>query len=794
MKISETWLREWVNPRIDTTQLSEQLTLAGLEVEAVDSAAPEFKRVVVGLIKITEKHPQADRLSVCRVDVGHGSQVDIVCGGSNVRPGLKVAVVLVDGEIAGGIKIKKAALRGVTSHGMICSGRELGLSEADEQKRILELPDDAPIGKNLRDYLSLDDAVIDINLTPNRGDCLSIRGIAREVGALNRLRVKAPTIIRKPPKIKDRLTVKVSAKKACPRYLGRVIREINPRASTPIWMRERLRRSGVRSVHPVVDITNYVMIELGQPLHAFDGDKLRGGVEVRYAKRGESITIIDGKTVTLEDRDLVIADKEHIQAIAGIMGGASSAIGSETQNIFLESAFFNPGGIALSARRLGIQSESSYRFERGVDYLLQKDAMDRATELLLLICGGKAGPIVECRAAAALPKSKMLTLRRDQIERLLGIRIPDSDVKRILLSLGMGITAISSGWKIRVPSYRFDLNQEVDLIEECARLYGYDRIPAAAMSGTFEIPLIPESRVPTPRIRRMMVDHGYFEAITYSFVDDQLQRLLNPAVTAIPLANPLSSDMSVLRSSLWPGLIQVLTYNQSRQIQRVRLFEIGMCFASVEGEWRQIIRLGGLVAGDAHSLQWGEKSRPVGFFDVKGDVASLLALTLQPDTYRFVAESHPALHPGQSTAIYHGDRRIGYLGALHPDLQNQLKVEGVPYLFELELESIAIRRLPRYQAISRFPAIRRDIAVVVDQELEVGAIQREIVDSAGQLLNMVEIFDIYAGEGIEFGKKSVAMGLTFQHPSRTLIDEEINQVIERVVNILERTFNAKLRA
>lgn len=793
MKFSEKWLREWVNPAISTEQLTDQLTMGGFELESVVSTAPAFENVVVGEVISAVQHPNADRLRHCHVNVGQAQPLEIVCGASNVRSGLKVAVVLIGGRV-GDLQVKKTTLRGVDSYGMICSERELGLSD-HQDGHILELPADAPLGMDFSHYLNLDDHIIDIAITPNRGDCLSIRGIAREVAAFNQMTIKSPSSTVVSPQHHDIFKVRVLAPNECPRYVGRVIRNIKNNATTPIWMRERLRRGGIRCVHPVVDVMNYVMLEQGQPLHAFDLEKLTEEIQVRLANAGEKITLIDGKEVSLTAETLVIADQHHVQAIAGVMGAAGSAVQSQTTQLFLESAFFRPGSITVTARRLGLPSESAIRFERGVDFELQKIAMERATELLLEIVGGEAGPVIEIGGSDFFPQRAPIKLHRPQILRLLGITIDDNDVSQILTSLGMKVIHKKDYWEVKVPSYRFDISHETDLIEELARLHGYARIPEAVMTSQYTIPPLPESQLSLSRIRRLLADRSYHEIITFSFIDEAGCRRLNPQVTPIALANPITREMNVMRTSLWPGLINVLRYNEHRQADRVRLFEIGMCFwADEKGQWQQVTKLAGLIAGDRHDLQWALGAKPVDFYDAKGDVSALLALTRQNDTDRWVAHPHPALHPGQCAALYRRDQVIGYVGALHPQLVSQLGLTSVPLLFEVEMEAISTARLPHYQPISRFPAVRRDLAVIVDQGLEAEALQKNIAISAGRLLNKVEIFDIYVGEGIESGKKSVALGLTFQDPSRTLIDEEINQVIERVVADLEHQFNAKLRA
>ncbi|MFW0073044.1 MAG: phenylalanine--tRNA ligase subunit beta [Coxiella-like endosymbiont] len=790
MKLSEAWLREWVNPPISTEQLAEQLTMSGLEVSSVQPVAHPFEKVVIGEVILKEKHPNADRLFFCRVNVGESEPLEIVCGAPNVRVGLKVAVVLVGGRV-GDLKIKKTKLRGLPSNGMICSERELGLFL--DSTGIMELPSDAPIGKDIREYLQLNDHIIEIELTPNRGDCASLRGIARELSAINQFLLRTPELITISPTINEVFPVSVEAKKACPRYVGRIIRDISSRVSTPLWMRERLRRSGLHSIHPVVDVTNYVMLELGQPIHAFDWDRLSGGIEVRFAKANEKIILIGETEVKLNKRTLIIADNTRPKAIAGIIGSSDSAVNKKTKHIFLESAYFSPSNIALTARRCGMYTNSSYRFERGVDFELQTFAMERASKLLLSIVGGKAGPIVEKCTNETLPEISILTLRRERIKNLLGIKINDEEIQRILQFLGMTVVENKEGWQVTAPSYRFDITQEADLIEELVRIKGYEQIPPTSMKCVLTMSPVPETHVSVARIRRLMVDRGYHEVITYSFVNNDLQSMLNPDVVALRLANPITHDMDVMRNSLWPGLVSVLKYNQSRQVQRVRLFEIGRCFLTEEGEERQITKLGGLLAGNVHSLQWGKRERLVDFYDLKGDVGALFSLTRAD--FHFMRGKHLALHPGQCAAVYREDRCFGYLGALHPTLVREFDLTTTPYLFEIELEAIETAILPQYEALSKFPAIRRDIAVVVNRDMEATSIEKEIAKTAGQLLITTEIFDIYEDpKHIKFGKKSVALGLTFQDPRRTLTDEEINQVIERVVVRLQYKFNAKLRA
>ncbi|QTS84113.1 phenylalanine--tRNA ligase subunit beta [Coxiella endosymbiont of Amblyomma nuttalli] len=790
MKFSETWLREWVNLPIDTEQLVKQLTMSGLEVNSVQPVARHLEKVVIGKVISKAKHPNVNELSCYQVDVGEHEPLKIICSAPNVRVNLKVAVVLVGGRV-GDRKIKKTKLCGVTSDGMICSERELGL--CNDSADVMELPSDAPIGKDVCKYLQLNDHIIEIGLTPNRGDCASLRGIARELSSINQLLLRTSELITISPTINEIFPVNVEATKACPRYLGRIIRNINSGVSTPLWMCERLRRSGFHAMHPVVNITNYVMLELGQPIYSFDWDRLSGGIEVRFAKSNEKIILISEAEVKLNEHTLIIADKNQPKSIAGIMGNLESAVSEKTKHIFLESAYFSPSNIALTARRYNMHTNSSYRFERGVDFELQILAMERVSKLLLSIVGGEAGPIVEKCTNETLPKISTITLRRKRIKHLLGIEINDNEIQLILELLGMTVVKYQKGWQVTIPSYRFDITQEVDLIEELARLKGYEQIPPTSMKRSLTVPpLLKEQHVNTARIRHLMVDRGYHEIITYSFVSDKIQYMLNPGIIALQLANPITHDMNVMRNSLWPGLIAVLKYNQAHQIQRVRIFEIGRCFFTEEGERRQITKLGGLVFGSVHSPQWGQRERLADFYDLKGDLSALISLTRAD--FCFVQDNHPALHPGQCAAIYREDRCFGYLGALHPTLVRELGLTRTPYLFEIELKAIETAMLPRYEALSKFPMIQRDITVIVDWDIEVASIEKEIVKNAGQLLIMTEIFDIYKdAERIEFGKKSVSLRLTFQDSSRTLRDEEINQVIERIVVKLRHRFNATLR-
>lgn len=759
----------------------------GLEVETVCAAAPLFENIVVGEVIKTEKHPSADRLTLCKVDVSD-EVLEIVCGAPNVRTGLKVAVARVGGLLPNGIRIQPVKIRGASSSGMLCSEVELGLSE--EKNGILELPQDAPLGKDLRAYLNLNnDHLMDVSVTPNRGDCLSIRGIAREVHAFTQAPIRVPYILPQKTAISETLPVNVHASEACPRYVGRVIRNINLHAETPLEIREQLRRSGMRSIHPVVDVLNWVMLELGQPMHAFDLDRVQESIHVRFAHAGESVQLLDEQEVTLYKEDLVIADPHKVLAIAGVMGGLHSAVSENTHHIFLESAFFTPERISKVSRRLNVQTQSSHRFERGVDFEIPRLALERASQLLQEIVGGEMGPIIEKVHFETLPQRKSISLRRERISRILGISVTDDFVISTLTHLDMKVQTDTAGFEVTPPSFRFDITMEDDLIEEIARLYGYKKIPSTMGLLKGSIPSVSETSFSPQSMRRLFVDRGYHEIITYSFVNKELQKQLNPDVSPVELANPMSHDMNVMRTNLWPGLLSVLLYNQHRQIGRMKFFELGKCFLA-EGE---CLKLGGVITGFAHTQQWGIAHRLFDFYDLKGDISCLLS-NIKPTGLAFVPTTHPALHPGQTAEIRHEGHCIGIMGALHPQLVQQFELVDVPYFFELDVDLIKLCPLPHHRPLSKFPMIRRDIAVVVNEDLPASELINAITRVSGKLLNNVWIFDIYSGEGIEFGKKSVALGLTFQDPSRTLKDEEVNKIVERVIGEVQRQFHATLRA
>ncbi|MEZ5526837.1 MAG: phenylalanine--tRNA ligase subunit beta [Gammaproteobacteria bacterium] len=793
MIFSEQWIREWVNPSVDTQTLVEQLTMAGLEVDGLTAVASDFSGVIVAEVLRVEPHPDADKLRVCEVSDGK-SVLQVVCGAPNVRAGLKVPYAQVGSRLTGSdgkpFKIRQAKLRGVESNGMLCSAEELGLAESSDG--LLELSADAPVGADIREYLALNDHSFELDLTPNRGDCLGVIGVAREIGVLNGIPSIPPAMPAVVATIDDTFPVQISAPEQCPRYLGRVVRGVNVAAATPLWMTERLRRSGLRSIDPVVDVTNYVLLELGQPMHAFDLATLQGRIDVRLARQGESLTLLDGKEVVLTPDVLVISDDSGPRAMAGIMGGEDSGVSADTRDVFLECAFFSPLAVAGRARRYGLHTDASHRYERGVDFELQSLAMERATALLMEISGGAAGPVVE--TLGALPQCPQISLRFDKLARVLGLEIADTEVRDILERLGMKVLdQDAAAITVKAPSYRFDMALDVDLIEEIARVYGYNRLPKTRTLNRSGLGSCTETRVESSRFKERLVALGYQEVITYSFVEPGLQELINPGVEATALQNPISADMSVMRTSLWPGLISTLRYNANRQQERVRLFEAGQVFVRENGALTQPSRLGGLAYGSLSPQLWNNTKKAVDFFDIKGDIESLLDLGRDSLAFCFVRAEHAALHPGQSAALMLEGQQIGLVGALNPVLQRKLDINNRVYLFEINLESLQKAQIPAIRELSRFPEVSRDLAFVIDESVSAAQIQDLVRECAGEYLVNLRIFDVYQGDAVEKSKKSIALGLTLQHPSRTLGDEDINAIIDSCVNELQKQFNAKLR-
>lgn len=791
MKFSEKWLREWVNPEISTQQLVEKLTMAGLEVDGFEYLGNKFSGVVVGEILEAEQHPDADKLRVCKVSVGSASDEDlqIICGAPNARAGIKVAVAMIGAVLPGDFKIKKAKLRGVASHGMLCSSTELEIGEDGDG--ILELDSQAPLGQDLKDYFDLNDHVIEVDLTPNRGDCLGIRGIAREVGVLTQTAVTEHKPQALTPEISDVIPVKLSAPQACPRYLGRIIKGINPEAKTPDWMVKYIERSGVRSIDPVVDVTNYVLLELGHPMHAFDLKQIEGGIDVRMAKQGEKLTLLDGQEVELTDDTLLIADHKKPLAIAGVMGGEHSGINTETDNIFLESAYFDPIAIAGRARQYGLHTDASHRYERGVDFELQRTAMERATELLLEIVGGQPGDIIEAVDHDAMPTKRHLRLRRQRIERVVGFPFADDQVEDILTRLGLKLTANADGWDVLVPSFRFDIDNEESLIEELVRVYGYNKLPSRKPQAEMAMFDQPENRVWKNDMRDVLVKRGYQEVVTYSFVEPEFQLKLHPGIEPLPLMNPISSEMAVMRTNLLPGLVNTAKFNINRQQNRIRIFELGLRFINSGDTLQQIPTIAGLVCGLRQKESWNTDGEKVDFYDLKGDVEALLQATNKP--YSFETLHMDILHPGQAAEIIVDGHAVGYIGKIHPQVQQEIDLDMDAFVFQMDLAPLSERKLPEFTPLSKFPSIRRDLALVVEDSVKAGELLDFIVKNGGNLLTDAHIFDIYKGEHLEPGKKSIALAMTLRHPDKTLEDAEINAVVDKVVSGLAEQYGAALR-
>jgi phenylalanyl-tRNA synthetase beta chain len=774
-------LRSLVNPALDTVQLAHSLTMAGLEVEALAPAAPPFDNVVVAEILSAEKHPDADRLRVCQVDVGEAAPVTIVCGAPNAAAGLKVPCAR-PGATLPGIEIKVAKVRGVESFGMLCSTRELGLEGAADG--LMVLPADAPVGEDFRNWLNLNDTLITLKLTPNRADCLSLSGLAREVGAITGAEVRLPQIAEVAPRIDDTVPVQVTAGDACPRYLARVVRGLDAQAATPRWMAERLERSGIRPLLAPVDITNYVLLELGQPMHAFALSRLQGGIEVRMARAGERLQLLSGETIDLAPDMLVIADAGGPVALAGIMGGLPTSVERATVDVMLEAAFFAPAAIAGRARRVGLSTDSSHRFERGVDFAATRQAMERATQLLLDICGGQAGPTSE--AVAELPRRTPITLRLARLRRVAGVELDANEVARGLVALGAQVDRRDDSLVVTPPSFRFDLAIEEDLIEEAVRLFGYDNIPAQPPAAPSLMLPQDETVLSDDTLRQMLVDLDYQEVITYSFVDPAWEAALDAGARPLPLANPLASQLSVMRTTLWGGMIEALRHNLNRQQDRVRIFELGRVYAS---QVAQPMKLGGLAFGDAQPEQWGTPSRRVDFFDLKGDLERLFghALDARPGT-------HPALHPGQCAELWADGRAIGWIGTLHPRLVQAFDLPAAPVLFELDSTVVARRSLPRHATLSRYPLVRRDLAFVLDAHTPAGEVLAALREVAPAQVRSIDVFDDYRGKGMAESQKSLAIRVVMQDTERTLTDQEVEDAVQKLVDAALRQCNAALRA
>jgi phenylalanyl-tRNA synthetase beta chain len=784
MQISVGWLREWVDIGSDISKLAEDLTLAGLEVSAVEPVTQLSPKIVVGEIIGIRAHRSKRTLRVCEVALGRARPVRIVCGAANARTGVKVPVALPGSILPGREKVKRVKIAGEVSEGIICSAAEIGLEEVSDG--ILEFDETATVGQAVNEHLDLDDAVLDVELTPNRGDCLSALGLAREIAAIRGKSLMDIELHRGRSAISTRIPLSVDAPTDAPRYVGRVIEGLDPTSATPDWMKERLRRSGLRSLGPIVDTTNYVMLELGQPLHAFDLRSIHGSIVVRHARACETLVLLDGTDLLLAPETLVIADERGPIGLAGIMGGQNSSVTERTEKIFLESAYFRPSIIGSRARQYGLQTDASYRFERGVDPRQQRRAVIRASALLSNICSGQAGPVSEVFEKACLPKKKSILLRKKRLHRVLGVEVSARDIKRVLYDLSLNPIQHHLGWKVKPPSYRFDIEGEHDLVEEVGRLYGFTNIPSRTPHLSTTQGLDREEQMPLARLQDYLVDRDYNEVITYSFVDGVLQTRLDPQVCAVELSNSIASNMNVMRTSLWPGLLNTVSINYRRQIRRIRLFEIGHVFSRKEHTIIETERLGGIACGLSSKLHWDDPQRSVDYFDIKGDLEGMLGLDGQNISYTFVPARHPTLHPGQSAEIRDGSNVIGHIGLLRPDIQEVLDFDFPVYLFEIHLNAICHRVIPTYRRVSRYPWVSRDISVVISEQIPAGKVEKAIWAAGGRLLTSVRLFDVYVGKPIEKQKKSLSFRLTLQSSSRNLTDREVETVLRRIVTALQK--------
>jgi phenylalanyl-tRNA synthetase beta chain len=790
MKFSEKWLREFVNPQINSETLMHQLTMAGLEVDGFEPACSPFEGLVVAEVKSVSKHPDADKLQVCEVDCGEKELLTIVCGAANVSKGMRTVLAKVGATMADKPKLEAVALKGITSYGMLCSASEIGLGEDNDG--IIELSKDEPIGKPLKEIIDIDDNIIEISLTPNRGDCLSISGVAREVAVSNH--IDLPKLKPQTVEVTSKASrgIKLTAETGCPRYVGRVIEEVNTSVKTPLWLSEKLRRSGIRSINIVVDITNFVMLELGQPMHAFDNDILNGDIEVRFSKGDEKLKLLDESEHQIKSNTLLICDDSGPLAMAGLMGGFDSAVTTESKNIFLESAFFTPESIAGEARQYGLHTDSSHRFERGVDPQLQINAIERASELIIQFCGGQAGPLTEMNSKENIPQNKPVILRQSQIKRVLGIDLEDRFVTDTFIRLGMECKFNKNQWIITPPSQRFDIEVEVDLIEELARIYSYDAIPVSMPNNRLKIRTPNASHLSVKYIREVLVNRDYQEVITYSFVDPDVHKLLNNIDETLVLANPIAPELSEMRTSLLPGLLNSMEYNIKRQRERVRLFETGLVFKGKD-ELKQEYHVGGLIYGNKYEKQWNIINASSDFYDIKCDVEMIFHSMVGSERLEFKPSESEMLHPGQSLEVFLDGNSLGHYGQLHPRICTGLGLSKNVYLFEFKVEFLRKKEILKYQSISRFPSVKRDIAVLIDEKVSLEEVISSVKTDATNALANLELFDVYQGEGIEKGKKSLALGLTFQVTSSTLKDEEVETIMGNIVDGLYNKFGAKLR-
>jgi len=787
MKLSENWLREWTNPKWDVATLAEELSLAGLEVDDVSPVAPAFSKVVVGHVLSVEKHPDADKLNITQVDVGAEEPVQIVCGAKNVVAGMKACCAMVGAVLPGDFKIKKAKLRGVPSHGMLCGATEIGLPD-DGVDGLHVLPDEAPIGMDIREYLNLDDNIIDVDLTPNRADCLSIEGMARDCAAMANISWSQPfeteTVSKTGACAKS---IQVFNEQACPKYLACSVTGFNTQANTPTWMKQKLERGGVTPKSLLVDITNYVMLELGQPMHAFDLDKLSGNIQVRMANEGEKLITLEEKEVVLKSDTLVIADEQGPIAIAGIMGGFASAVSEQTSQVLFECAHFSPLAITGKARAYGMHTDASHRFERGVDPMLPERALERALALLTEIAGGKISEVVSVISDENLPKPAQIQLRPERVVKLLGVAIDADEIESIFVRLGFDCVQNEAGWLITAPSYRFDMAIEADLIEEIGRIHGYNNLPEIPVEAPMRLPSISEAEQEVYSLKQALVQRGYNEVVTYSFVEQKMQQKLVPMLPEVCLQNPISDDMKAMRTTLFPGLLQTVSYNQKRQQNRVRIFEAGLVFVNLDNQLQQIPTLAGAIVGPKTPVSWDKtEDRNVDFYDLKGDVGTLLTMNHIKGEVRFEPHEYAVFHPGQSAAIIYEGKTIGVMGQLHPKHVKMMGVSGKVFLFSLRLEALTKTVIPNANKLSKYPEVKRDLAFVVNSDLSIQALFDAVRSVQSDILQNIELFDIYRGDGVGENEKSIAITLTLQHLERTLQDEEVdalmNQIIEQVAS------------
>lgn len=803
MKFSEQWLREWVNPAINSKELVEQITMAGIEVDSVDSVAEEQLRgVVIGFIMSCKRHPNSDKLYINKVNIGNGKLLNIICGAPNCRPDLRVAVATIGALLSSDFQIKKTKIRGKFSEGMLCSFSELGINTNNiNNNEIIELPENAPIGCDIREYLQLYDTIININVKSNRSDCLSLYGIARDIAILNCITLNQPVTFVIPPKINYKLPISVIASQECPRYLNRVVKNIDNSIPTPLWMKEKLRRCGLCSINAVVDIMNFVLLEFGQPIHALDLSSIDNGIVVRMAEDGEKLKLIDDREITLKKDTLVTASfSKKVLSIAGICGGKESSIMLGTQDVVLECAFFNPLVIRGRARRYGLHTHASHRYERGIDPTLQYHCIERATQLLIDICGGQPGEIINVTSAPALPTPVTIHLRRTKLNRLLGHIIDSREVHNILLRLGYKVIQVIDGWQALVPSWRFDIEIEEDLIQDISRIYGYNSIMNIPIRANLVVSEEHrETELPLSRVKMLLVDRGYQEAITYSFVDQKVQSLLHKDEEFLSLLSPISIDMSVMRLSLWTGLLKAVLYNKNRQHQHIRLFESGLCFIpdnTADLGIRQELVLSGVIAGQCTNNRYWDHQlhHSIDFFDAKGDLEAILELTGKLDSFKFKPYNHTAMHQGQSAAIYIKDEIIGFIGVINPTLSAKFDLNIWTLVFELIWNKISTCKVPKATDIPRFPVNRRDIAIIVAEDVNAGDIINELkkINVNNEIIQS-HLFDVYRGQGIAQGYKSLAISLLLQNTTRAMKDKEINETVNKCVSALKRKFHISLR-